>query len=228
MPRKSFRKKNVRRKRKRKRRGNFVYTPVQGNIVASRQLVKFKYRINTSLDVSATAGGSHVMSANGLYDPDVSGLGHQPIGFDQWMTFYDHYTVLGCKATATFLPTSGTASTAPQWVGLALTSGLTLATIDPLTMLEQKYTRKKLLTGSNAKGFATVSMNCSIKKYLGKRNVIDDPDLKGDASANPAEGVFLHILAAPYNPAINPDACYVSVELEYVALLTEPKQLTQS
>ena len=35
---------------------------------------------------------------NGLFDPDITGFGHQPMGFDQLCpTLYQSYVVTGCK-----------------------------------------------------------------------------------------------------------------------------------
>ena len=41
--------------------------------------------------------------ANGLYDPQVSTGGHQPRGFDEFMTTYDMYTVHGSRASGSFM-----------------------------------------------------------------------------------------------------------------------------
>lgn len=47
------------------------------------------------VQVSYTAGsGNFVFSTNGMYDPNITGIGHQPLYFDQLGAIYNHYTVL--------------------------------------------------------------------------------------------------------------------------------------
>lgn len=45
---------------------------------------------------------SYVFSANGLYDPNITGTGHQPYYFDQLMALYNHYTVLKSRIKVEF------------------------------------------------------------------------------------------------------------------------------
>lgn len=48
----------------------------------------------TGLSINPAAGGvvgSYVFQINGPYDPNVTGIGHQPLGFDQLMLMYEHY-----------------------------------------------------------------------------------------------------------------------------------------
>lgn len=47
----------------------------------------------------ATGNGSYVFSANGLYDPDITGTGTQPLYFDQLMALYNHYVVTSSTIT---------------------------------------------------------------------------------------------------------------------------------
>ena len=59
-----------------------------------QMFIKLKYA--TSYRITA-AQFHKVFSGNGLYDPDVSGVGHQPLGFDQWMTLYNRYRVYASR-----------------------------------------------------------------------------------------------------------------------------------
>ena len=40
---------------------------------------------------------SYVFRGNDMYDPDVTGAGHQPRGFDQVMLMFDHFVVIGVR-----------------------------------------------------------------------------------------------------------------------------------
>lgn len=42
------------------------------------------------------------MSLNSLYDPDITGFGHQPYGYDQMTALYRRYLVSGVKVDITF------------------------------------------------------------------------------------------------------------------------------
>jgi len=49
--------------------------------------------------LSATVGslGLQQFRANSLFDPDLTGTGHQPYGFDQWKTYYGTYMVTSSR-----------------------------------------------------------------------------------------------------------------------------------
>lgn len=52
-----------------------------------------------ALNPAAFGIGLHTFRANDLYDPDYTGVGHQPMGFDQLMALYGKFTVLKSKLT---------------------------------------------------------------------------------------------------------------------------------
>lgn len=80
--------------------------------VSDTTMLKFRYAQTVAFNSGGTgAPGFYVLSGNSLFDPDVSGTGHQPMGFDQWTAFYAQYLVMGCKVKATYSITTG--STAP-------------------------------------------------------------------------------------------------------------------
>jgi len=61
--------------------------------MSNKQIVKLRYASNTRL----TGGVSNLRELqfrlNGLFDPDFSLGGHQPMGFDEWSAFYGRYRV---------------------------------------------------------------------------------------------------------------------------------------
>jgi len=62
---------------------------------------RLKYAEQVTFTLNTSGLGSYIFSANGLYDPNITGTGHQPMYFDQLMTLYNHYTVTGSKIKVT-------------------------------------------------------------------------------------------------------------------------------
>ena len=59
-----------------------------------------------AITLDPSLGGTpvgYIFSANGLYDPDITGVGHQPVGFDQMGQMFDHYTVIAAKIRVDFM-----------------------------------------------------------------------------------------------------------------------------
>ena len=79
------------------------YSKKRLNIHSFRSPVPLKmaatllYSDQITLNPAAGTVSKHVFSANGLFDPNITGVGHQPRGFDQYMALYNHYTVIGAR-----------------------------------------------------------------------------------------------------------------------------------
>ncbi len=58
--------------------------------------VRLTYADSIGKDVTPGTGSYHVFATNSIYDPDVTGTGHQPLGRDLWVSQYEYYTVLAC------------------------------------------------------------------------------------------------------------------------------------
>jgi len=70
-------------------------------------------------------------SMNSLFDPNRTGTGHQPYGFDQLSTFYNRYYVTGSKMTVTFscqTKDNDTTVTGPILIGVTGRNESTFAT----------------------------------------------------------------------------------------------------
>lgn len=148
-----------------------------------------------SFTLNGGAGGlaaNHVFSANGCYDPDISGVGHQVVGFDQMTPIYDHYTVVGAKLVMD-IRNDDTAN--PYNVGIRVSDTNSTLT-DPRQIVENGYNTYKLLNfGPNQPCVARLSLSVDIAKYLGRKDVLADAELKGTAGSNPTEQVYFHCFA---------------------------------
>lgn len=81
-------------------RNKYNWRAVPNPITSDVMYGKLKYNYHGSVSGSSTATPlSYVFRGNSCYDPDQATGGHQPLGFDQWMTFYDKCVVLSSKIT---------------------------------------------------------------------------------------------------------------------------------
>lgn len=226
MPRRYVRK-TKRPKRKPKTKGRIHY----GLKAPLPNSLNTKLRYVDEFNLNPTAGGVpavHVFSCNGLYDTNITGTGHQPRGFDQLMTMYAHYVVVGAKCTVSFMH-----STAVLYnnmvVGVALKAG------SPTLLTRNDYQEgrnvsyKTLLGSSTASGNNSgnrVTKTASTRKFLGQRP-FGDNQLKGSSSANPAEQLYFHCFACPYS-STDEATLQCSITIEYLVRFIEPIQPSQS
>lgn len=203
----------------------------KGPTFSAQQMVKLNYVETISLNPATGLVADYVFSANGMYDPNITGTGHQPLGFDQWMTFYDHYTVIGAKISATW-HSAGDTNTSQNagYVGIVLADAATSLSGTAIDyIIEQGKTSYKPFGESNSgNAIVTVSRRSSTKKFFGRSDIMDNSDLRGSASGNPTEQYYFHLWAAPVAPSFDPELMYATVKIQYIAILTEPKLLAQS
>lgn len=57
--------------------------------------LKYSDAFNLASDATLTSytGSQYVFRLNSLYDPDLTGTGHQPYGFDQYAALFNRYKV---------------------------------------------------------------------------------------------------------------------------------------
>lgn len=67
-----------------------------------RMVAKLCYYTSGQLYNASGLFQTQLMNLNSLYDPDRSGVGHQPLGRDQWATWYNRYRVFKVDYVITF------------------------------------------------------------------------------------------------------------------------------
>lgn len=164
-----------------------------------------------SLDPGAGTGVGYVFSANGCYDPNITGAGHQPAAFDQLMALYGEFIVLASTIKVRFRSTDSTIVTS---VGIFI-ERYTSVTADFREYVENgngvHTVSDTLATGDSIK---TLTFSCDLSKETGI-NVLEDDTFAGTASANPSEQRYYHCVAFPFNGASNPAALECSAEITY-------------
>jgi len=181
--------------------------------------------VTNFVNITSGAGlaGAYVFSANGCFDPDITGTGGQPMGFDQMMIFYNHYTVLRSRITVVFKATSAVGPV----VSVAVSGSST-----PLTSIEQiEENGRCVLAWLNPIGVADshARLNAAVNmaRFQGLVFAKDDPDMRGDSASNPAEQVYY--LLYVWNPIDSTVVTAgVSVRIEYDVWFHEPRSASLS
>lgn len=79
--------------RRRSRRTTNILRTIQP--FAPRSIVTLKYCESFTITTNtATSTGLYKFNLNSIYDPDRTGVGHQPYGFDQYAQLYNRYRVI--------------------------------------------------------------------------------------------------------------------------------------
>ena len=74
---------------------------------AQRYITSMKY--SQTFTISSALGAVQRFNLNNIYDPDRTGVGHQPYGYDQLGAIYNRYRVIACHWAINVYPSTGTA-----------------------------------------------------------------------------------------------------------------------
>ncbi len=188
-----------------------------------------------ALGLTAPVSGNVVtyfFSANGMFDPNITGTGHQPIGFDQQMLLYEQATVVRSSIEVVFNIGPGLT----VMCGVALFPDVSAVT-DPQDLYENGLIKVIPITsGSNTFQNqymrTTVRLDCDVAKYFGRptqQSLLNDDNLYTTAAANPVEQVYYGIVAWQINQdGTTTTTVGFQVLLSYDAIFWEPRKLASS
>ncbi len=185
---------------------------------------KLRYVENLSLTSTVGVLHGHVFRANSIFDPDLTGVGHQPFMHDQMAVFYEHYTVVGAKMTIRWSD-DGTVNTASTAVGIHLASSSIPAYANSATFKEAGKGTQRQYTGRQTTGLTTTSF-FSCKKFFNIKDPLDNPAVKAPFQNNPAEGAYFVV----YIQAMNASTVTLNaqVTIDYIVKYGEPKDISAS
>lgn len=186
--------------------------------------LKCVHTYHQTTQLVSVAGGlaSQLNRCNGMYDPDASLGGHQPLYFDQMSALYDHFCVIGSKITYYFSH-SVTGNLLVQ-VTSYINDDITLSVTNPDTLAEQVGSKTIIIPAGSNNRFKMVQ-NWSAKKFFGK-SVLGNKALTGTPSADPVEqSIWVLSANQPGGGNANID---VQIEIEYIAIWSELKEISGS
>lgn len=189
--------------------------------LAQKLITKLKYSSYATLASASGIVAGQVLRGNSVFDPDYSGAGGQPRGFDQLMPLYDHYVVLSSKVTVQITNTGSQ----PITCFLALRDAPLVATIlRGYTEFSSCQHRTVGHTGNNT---ITLTQKGSVRKFLGRSHPLSDPELKGTVTTNPQEEMYWHYGMAPTD-GVSSVGANTFFLIEYIVAFIEPKNVGAS
>lgn len=172
-------------------------------------------------------GTEKIYALNSLYDPDVSGVGHQPYGFDTMSALYRKYKVNGCLVELTFSDPSADGTVVAATIQPPAGTKV-LQNEDVSEVKERPYTFTRSINDSG-------SQNKYVKSYvpiaalsgLTPLQFKSDMDIyAANMGANPAAIPKLRIAAS--NQRSNSQDIQCSVKLTYYCQVYDRVTLNQS
>ena len=176
---------------------------------------KLRFANQFTLDAGASgASANFVMSANGMFDPEGTAGGHQPRGFDEYMAMWAQFGVTEARITCWFAADS--THTDASIVGV-LVSDQVGVTTNVIANMEHYDVQSAVLSQAGTGDPVKVVKTVHILDFLGRDgDIADDSDLLGNSSADPADGVFFTVFAAPVDPAVDNNVINCICFIDYV------------
>lgn len=186
--------------------------------------MEFTHTYDELVKLTSSVGVANVyrVSCNGIFDPNITGTGHQPLYFDQLTALYDHYVVIGSKIEYTIIPD---VSAVAFKLGCFVNDDTTSASFLPEALAEQPTGKFALCAHDPTKPIKR-TLKWSAKKNFGK-GVLANTELQGTASANPTEQSYFELTMQPAD-ATTTMSVFVNFKVTYIVIWKELKDVAQS
>jgi len=232
-------KNQVKSSKKKKSRGSGSRRPINQVSSASltsnvlprclRRTLRYAETISFTTGTAGVVGATNVFLLNSIYDPNSTGVGHQPYGHDQLATWYSKYLVLGARVKLVCTTPGGSAELSVVWKvesnAFASIAGMSIDRCTETPMIGTAF-----VGPSGNDRSLILNMNLTPWKILGitHQQYRDQYTTYGAAmSANPSSSPTLEIGLASMSGAAG-TALTVQVIIDFTCEFSEPLQLAQS
>lgn len=183
-----------------------------------------KYAEGVALSLGGSVSIIQRMNLNSCYDPNQSGIGHQPYSWDQYTQMYNRYRVIGCHYRIGMASSSGSGA-------FQLATLPSNETVTPSTISEARENPRcrYILQGAGAP-IRMLTGYVSIPSLVGrtKAQYMADDRYQALTTASPNELAILNIYGGPLQDSTSTDTVLLNIELTYVVEFFDVKNLPQS
>lgn len=189
--------------------------------IPQRFITKMKYAESIQTD----ANGRYYFNLNSIFDPNGSGVGHQPYGFDTLATLYNRYRVISCGYR---IQTNSTTGTVGQSFQVACQPANEVLTVFSMSEMKENP-RAKYIIQTTGGGSMTLSNKTYIPSLVGrtKFQYMADDRYQALVTGSPQELAILNLLTS-FNGTDTPGPLNLNIMLEYTVEFFDIKHLAQS
>lgn len=187
--------------------------------VAQSTTVKMKY--NEGLTISgASSTAYNTFRVMSIFDPNATGVGHQPLGHDEWANLYQRYRVIGMSYDVMFANDDASDACAVFCIVSETQS-------PSLSGLPEYQPSKWGIVPAGQNGTTRLTGYVNVADFEGDRGAKYDKDYSASFGANPTREIYLQVGGsnARGGAAVNLEAY---VQLTYYVKLYDKADLIQS
>lgn len=182
-------------------------------------------------DGSTTALGSyqdlHQFRGNSCYDPDYTGAGVQPYGWDEYTNLYNNYQVKASKITVYFQSASSLGSEKITCYLIPTPSATALATYhDPSDLHRYRNSKSVTVNGHDDSNRYKISHYCTTRKMYPSVSQYDS-DYIANTTSNPAIVWYWNVYFDTADATLEALIAF-DVKIVYYCTMTDPVALNES
>lgn len=163
------------------------------------------------------------MSCNSIYDPNATGIGHQPYGHDTYSTIYNQYTVMKSKITVTAAQIVSNTNAFTWGIGIVDDTS-TNAGYD-YTFERPDHSIRPMMQIAGQQGRPLTMTWDRNKRFPANDNAAN---LSASFGSSPSEQEYFEVCAQSGSPSSNLGTIYYFVKVEYWCEFYELKDLGSS
>lgn len=177
-----------------------------------------------SIDPGVGVASVYSYRANSIFDPNYTGVGHQPYGHDTLATVYSRYKVNSSTITCHFFQ-DGNLGSALGICSITLSSDAAAPTNPTLVCETPETSYKPIGTADGGRGITKLVKTYKARRFFGRKR---NSDLTANFGVDPAEVAYFHIQAQGITATADLSEVYLYVTITYNCTITEPLALGQS
>lgn len=227
MPRRAIKPRFTRRRKATPRRRRKPKVTV---LLKNKTTAKLRYVDDISLGVDIAGITNHVFRANSCFDPDFTGVGHQPLMFDEYALLYDQYRVLSSTIKVTPVPVDN-GNHIPSLYGVFRDPDTDLTYTQGTAIIEDQRNKGGwAFSGFNSyvsgKNQTTRMTTFNAKRDMSPNGANNSVPVTSNPSTQEFD-YFFQVWASSW-AGNDPGTQHYLVQIDYIVEFTDPKHVVQS